>query len=1331
MMKKLRKMAAFVLTAALLVQQCGVISYAEESQTAEAQEVTEAQTQAATEAQTQATEAQTPATEAQTEAQTQAATEAQTQAATEAQTQATEAQTAATEAQTAATEAQTAATETQASENETQASETESETSLTEGETDEAQSGKEKTEKEKETEETERSERENSGDKLKLADLVKKLSEALPYLFVGETVTLPEETSEAQQETETEAAAAAAAIAEEESEAETESEEESEEQDLEELILDGDEGKALLSDLKKVSTALADARSSKSVTVINLYVDEDGNLDEAQLEALSEDKVLDVTDMVYVVNIVAESAEQELTFSGYEMEHSEKTVEYADAYEAGDVIYNFVALEEDEYVDYTGTLKLTDGIQGTILAPAAAVELAGDLSGAVYANAVTVKDADAVLLRVAFSTGVEEETEAETETEIETEETEAESEAAATETAATETVETETDAAEIIETETEAETETETETETEVSADSGLLASIGQGILSLAELAASEPETTAETESETESETERKTGNKAITVSAQALYGETVLTAETEVTYYVALFVAEAETEAAAEATAGVSAVSESPEVISGVSAVSESPAATSSTTLKLASEVKTLTISAGKTASGSVVFDALTAGTYYVAATDKDGNLLSSSASPYVEPLEVTLAENETEKTADLQYQYTGSLPEDTFYYVVPLTVTLNVLDRAGAALTGSETFYVNVYSDADRTQSVSAYTDSALTTAANSTPIAISMDGGSTQTATVYLKATAAEQTFYIGETDSTGAAVTGGENGFAYNVSYPDTSANAVTVKCGDTAASVTVQNQLNDSTIKISVRDASDGGLLSGAKLAIKDSSGNIYEVSTVGSKTFTSGETEIVWTNALEDGGTYYLTEITAPDGYTPVPDVEFTVVRGCTTEVAIENSTMASTGYKLTVTKQVYVGDYQVYAYDTTSGTYQAKGSYTYYFALFSDSARTKKVSNVVSLDVSGFTGTVTFSNLTQDGVYYLSETDQYGIVKTSTSSLTIRYTNSGKVTMSETTRSMVVQNVYKALPGGYRYTGTLSLTLNVTDSSGTAEAVTNTFYIGIYRNSDYSDTPTIVKMSLSNASSATVRRRILLSGENSMTYYIAEVDASGNRITDDSTFSYVVSVDKPTVTISKGSTQSVTVTNKLKASKVTLYITKRVYEGTTQKAVSETFYAGLFKDAALTELYADPIALTLDNASEKTLKLTLNIGTASGVTIYVAEVDKDGNVITDQRSFGYQIKVVNATAAFTQDNLSIQTILLNSVYGSTSSDDWDSILNSTSADLLTDTSSYTVDDNGSVSGETTSVQTGDDTPLFGYMLLMGASLALLGWGVWRRRRMV
>lgn len=1288
----LRRMAAAFLAAALLIQQCSLTGAAAETQTdtqASETQVTETQTQAAAEA--QVSETQTAASEA----------------------QASETQTAASEAQ--ANETQTAASETQASETQTAASETQvSETQTTEvGETGtEATTetvNSEKTTKETSTEsatesesqtadteietetETERSARQNTGEKLKRKALVKKLKKALSYLIVGKDVSVPEKVTET-----------------------LENETLTEDDIWDILILDGEESQSLLSDLAKVSIVLADAQTTDEVTVINLYADEEGELDETQLTALFEDKVLDITNMVYVINIVADSADQELEFSGYAMERSGKTVTYTDASESGTVLYNFIAIEDGAYTDYEGKLTLSGNLQGSILAPAATVESEGNLSGAVYAKTVTVKNENAKLLSVVFlADEIAEEAQTAAGTEAASESTE-------TSTAM------ESESEPVSETAMKEEIETETETETATEAES-------------------ETESDFESESETEAADEAAAAlldtvsGRSITVSAQALYGDSVLTAGTDLVGYAALFTK-------------------------------------NGTTLTRVSSVKTLSFVAGESGSQSVTFDDLEAGTYYVAATDAAGNPLAATdengnllivmnteteeseteteeSLPQAEtdaesesetestagdgtaageetagtvltaadslstPLvSVTLGEEESAaESAILQYSYADAWPEELFYCVVKLTINLNVVDRDGAALSTSEKFYMNIYSDEE------------MTTAVNASPIPFSMGGESVKTKTYKLKLTKPQQTFYLQETDSTGAAVTTGENGFAYLMSLDDE--NAVIVSCGDAGAAVNVWNKLNDSTIRIRVEDSADGSLLAGATLAIKDSSGNIYTVETVGSKTFTSGTAELVWTNALTDGETYYLTEITAPVGYTPVPDVAFTVVRGGTTEVVLKNEATIATGYALTVTQEVYAGDYQVYAYDTTTGTYQASGAYTYYVALFSDAARKNKVSNVVSLTVDGFTGNVTFLNLTQNGVYYVAATDEYGVVLSSTDERTVRYTNSGMVQMSEAVRSMVVQNVYASLPDGYRYTGTLTITMNVTDTSGAAEAVTKTFYAGIYRNADYSDTPTVVQLNLSNVSTVSVRRRILLSGESDMTYYIAEVDANGNRITDSSDFSYVVTVDSPEVTISKGSDVTVTLTNKMKATKATLYLTKRVYDGTTLTAVSETFYVGLFKDADMTELYADPIAMTLNNASELTLKLTLNLGTTSGVTVYIAEVDEDGNVITNQREFGYQIKIVNATAAFTQDNLEIQTVLLNSVYGSTSTDDWDTIYSSTSSDYLSTGSSYTVDDNGSTTGTATSVETGDRTPLAAYVLLMSSAALAFGWSTLRRRR--
>ena len=60
---------------------------------------------------------------------------------------------------------------------------------------------------------------------------------------------------------------------------------------------------------------------------------------------------------------------------------------------------------------------------------------------------------------------------------------------------------------------------------------------------------------------------------------------------------------------------------------------------------------------------------------------------------------------------------------------------------------------------------------------------------------------------------------------------------------------------------------------------------------------------------------------------------------------------------------------QVYVGDAQVYAKDTTSGTYAKEKRYTYYAALFADKARTQKVSDVKEITVSGLSGSASFSS--------------------------------------------------------------------------------------------------------------------------------------------------------------------------------------------------------------------------------------------------------------------------------------------------------------------------------------------------------------------------
>ena len=145
--------------------------------------------------------------------------------------------------------------------------------------------------------------------------------------------------------------------------------------------------------------------------------------------------------------------------------------------------------------------------------------------------------------------------------------------------------------------------------------------------------------------------------------------------------------------------------------------------------------------------------------------------------------------------------------------------------------------------------------------------------------------------------------------------------------------------------------------------------------------------FTTGNEVETLTNKLAAGSYVLTAAATAPGGYSNTKDVAFEVKDGQTTEVVMRNASYGKSAHKLTVSMQVYVGDAQVYAKDTTSGTYAKEKRYTYYAALFADKARTQKVSDVKEITVSGLKrDPASFSNL-EKGTYYLAETDEYGNV--------------------------------------------------------------------------------------------------------------------------------------------------------------------------------------------------------------------------------------------------------------------------------------------------------------------------------------------------------
>ncbi|MDD3796770.1 MAG: SpaA isopeptide-forming pilin-related protein, partial [Lachnospiraceae bacterium] len=227
-------------------------------------------------------------------------------------------------------------------------------------------------------------------------------------------------------------------------------------------------------------------------------------------------------------------------------------------------------------------------------------------------------------------------------------------------------------------------------------------------------------------------------------------------------------------------------------------------------------------------------------------------------------------------------------------------------------------------------------------------------------------------------------------------------------------------------------------------------------------------------------------------------------------------------------------------------------------------------------------------------------------------------------------------------------------------------------------------------------------------------------TYYVAETDELGNPI---SSGEFIVSnqiIDGKAVLTPTAATAKSTIINHVtgfnpgyyKDGKIT--VDKRVLINGTEGNVDDTFYFALFSDAALTNLITDLgiQELSLQNASHGTVTFE-NVPYGE---FYLAETDENGIPVDD--SFAYDV-TISSYCKIDAENLTVTRTVVNSK----EEEETESETSSSSTTTTTTTTG------GKTTTGTKPVKTGDNTPIYLYLLLLAISAAIIGGLGYNRKR--
>ena len=356
-----------------------------------------------------------------------------------------------------------------------------------------------------------------------------------------------------------------------------------------------------------------------------------------------------------------------------------------------------------------------------------------------------------------------------------------------------------------------------------------------------------------------------------------------------------------------------------------------------------------------------------------------------------------------------------------------------------------------------------------------------------------------------------------------------------------------ATVTITNNYETTSVKISKVDITSHEELEGAHLQIIDQEGNIVdEWDSIKTAHETTG---------LRTGETYILRETVAPDDYNITNDTTFELNEDGTINTEKTTTTIKDGILLVEDTMKEYSdADLTVTKHLTTNEGEEIKAvDQTFYVALYADEDCTERVSDIKPLVFQNASvSSVTFTKLEKDHTYYVGECDEEGTsylanVTADGTLYTVEFHDGNVVEIDNPDGSKVIyfDNQFEEIPDNFYRDGKLIITKKLLRADGKAKNSSQTFYAGIFADEEYTQfaeeaEEKIVALDLAGNSKVSRSVTIALPNEGNVTLYVTEVDSAGKPVDGATGFKYEISVENAEITLNQENYQeTVEITNK------------------------------------------------------------------------------------------------------------------------------------------------------------------------------------------------